>query len=610
MAKSFFEVFPQLKLDTDLHGMLDDATVSKVSTTRQRNSLRIYLGCGRLLPKEKIYFLESELKRQLFPHHTMNIKIIEHFQLSEQYTLKNLLDVYWSSILTEFHRYSLLEYNLLRQAKVDVVEENTLRISLEDSVLAHQKEEEIYHILEKIFNERCNLSVQIQMEFHEKKESKYRKNADLKMQNEVENVIRLSSFGAKRHSEGEYLESEEAGASEVPWETGETAAKPAKKADPAKKTEAPAAKKEAVPAGKKSAKQEEHGGFRKNFGGSRDFRERGSFKRSDNPDVIFGRDFEEETIRIEQIMGEMGEVVIRGQILSMDERPIRGEKTILMFSITDFTDTIMVKMFCKDEYLKEIKDGGIAKGAFLKIKGVTTIDRFDSELTIGSVIGIKKIPSFVSTRMDTSPVKRVELHCHTKMSDMDGVSDVKDIIKRAMKWGHKALAITDHGDVQAFPDANHAIGKDDDFKIIYGMEAYLVDDLKGLVEHPMGQSFADTFVVFDLETTGFSPSKNQIIEIGAVKVVYGSITERFSTFVNPKVPIPFEIEQLTSTISSLMLVSCSIQFEIEQLTSINDDMVLDAPTIDEILPKFMEFCQDAVMVAHNADFDMSFIKHN
>ena len=589
MAKSFFEVFPQLKLDTDLHGMLDDATVSKVSTTRQRNSLRIYLGCGRLLPKEKIYFLESELKRQLFPHHTMNIKIIEHFQLSEQYTLKNLLDVYWSSILTEFHRYSLLEYNLLRQAKVDVVEEKTLRISLEDSVLAHQKEEEIYHILEKIFNERCNLSVQIQMEFHEKKESKYRKNADLKMQNEVENVIRLSSFGAKRHSEGEYLESEEAGAWEVPWETGETAAKPAKKAAPAKKTEAPAAKKEAVPAGKKSAKQEEHGGFRKNFGGSRDFRERGSFKRSDNPDVIFGRDFEEETIRIEQIMGEMGEVVIRGQILSMDERPIRGEKTILMFSITDFTDTIMVKMFCKDEYLKEIKDGGIAKGAFLKIKGVTTIDRFDSELTIGSVIGIKKIPSFVSTRMDTSPVKRVELHCHTKMSDMDGVSDVKDIIKRAMKWGHKALAITDHGDVQAFPDANHAIGKDDDFKIIYGMEAYLVDDLKGLVENPMGQTFADSFVVFDLETTGFSAAKNKIIEIGAVKVVNGSITERFSTFVNPKVPIPYEIEQLTH---------------------ITDDMVLDAPMIHEILPQFMEFCQNAVMVAHNADFDMSFIRHN
>ena len=590
MAKSFFEVFPQLKLDTDLQGMLDDATVSKVSTTRQRNSLRIYLGCGRLLPKEKVYFLEDELKRQLFPQHVMNIKIIEKFQLSEQYTLKNLLDAYWNSILTEFHRYSLLEYNLLRHAKLDVVEEKVLCVSLEDTVLAHQKEEEIYHILEKIFNERCNLSIQIEMEFHEKEASKYRKNADIKMQNEVENVIRLSSFGAKRQMEGEYMETNEAGASEVPWETGNSAVKSAKETAEKKSKKAAVAKKESPAAAeKKPAKQEERGGFKKNFGGKRDFRDRGSYKKSDNPDVIYGRDFEEEAIRIEQIMGEMGEVVIRGQILFMDERPIRGEKTILMFSITDFTDTIMVKMFCKNEYLNEIKDGGVAKGAFLKIKGVTTIDRFDSELTIGSVIGIKKIPSFVSTRMDTSPVKRVELHCHTKMSDMDGVSDVKDIIKRAMKWGHKAIAITDHGDVQAFPDANHAIGKDDDFKIIYGMEAYLVDDLKGLVEHPMGQSFADTFVVFDLETTGFSPSKNQIIEIGAVKVVNGSIAQRFSTFVNPKVPIPFEIEQLTS---------------------INDDMVLDAPVIDEILPKFMDFCQDAVMVAHNADFDMSFIKYN
>ena len=588
MAKSFFEVFPQLKLDTDLQGMLDDATVSKVSTTRQRNSLRIYLGCGRLLPKEKVYFLENELKRQLFPHHTMNIKIIEKFQLSEQYTLKNLLDVYWNSILTEFHRYSLLEYNLLRHAKLDVVEEKVLRVSLEDSVLAHQKEEEIYHILEKIFNERCNLSIQIEMEFHEKEASKYRKNADIKMQNEVENVIRLSSFGAKRHPEGEYMENPEAGASEVPWETGDSAAKPAKKTAEKKTEKAAAVKKESSAAEKKPAKQEDRGGFKKSFGGKRDFRDRGSYKRSDNPDVVYGRDFDEEAIRIEQIMGEMGEVVIRGQILSMDERPIRGEKTILMFSITDFTDTIMVKMFCKNEYLDEIKNGGVAKGAFLKIKGVTTIDRFDSELTIGSVIGIKKIPSFVSTRMDTSPVKRVELHCHTKMSDMDGVSDVKSIIKRAKKWGMSSIAVTDHGCVQAFPDANHALDKGDTFKILYGVEGYLVDDTKQLVENSKGQTFADTYVVFDIETTGFSPVKNRIIEIGAVKVVDGVITDKFSTFVNPDVPIPFDIEKLTS---------------------INDAMVLPYPKIDVILPRFLEFVADAVLVAHNAGFDVGFIGH-
>ena len=175
------------------------------------------------------------------------------------------------------------------------------------------------------------------------------------------------------------------------------------------------------------------------------------------------------------------------------------------------------------------------------------------------------------------------------MSDMDGVSDVKDIVKRAMKWGHKAIAITDHGDVQAFPDANHTVPSDSDFKVIYGVEAYLVDDLKGMVTDSQNQDLDADYVVFDLETTGFSPETNRIIEIGAVKVQNGKIVDKFSTFVNPQVPIPFRIEQLTS---------------------INDSMVIDAPVIADILPEFMKFCEGCVMVAHNADFDMSFIKKN
>ena len=325
--------------------------------------------------------------------------------------------------------------------------------------------------------------------------------------------------------------------------------------------------------------------FKKEFRNKRDSY---SSRRSDNPDVVYGRDFDDEVITIDKIVGEMGEVAIRGQVISLDTREIRNEKTIIIISVTDFTDTIVLKIFSKNEDVPELLES-IKKGAFLKIKGVTTIDKFDSELTIGSIVGIKKIQDFRTTRMDNSPIKRVELHCHTKMSDMDGVSDVRDIIKRTMKWGHKAIAITDHGDVQAFPEANHALSKDDDFKVIYGVEAYLVDDLKALVENPKGQSLSDTYVVFDIETTGFSPKLNKIIEIGAVKVENGVIVDKYSTFVNPKVPIPFEIEQLTS---------------------INDDMVIDAKPIEEILPEFMEFCQDAVMVAHNADFDMSFIKHN
>lgn len=231
-----------------------------------------------------------------------------------------------------------------------------------------------------------------------------------------------------------------------------------------------------------------------------------------------------------------------------------------MFDVTDFTDTMTIKLFAHNDQVAELKEG-IKVGAFVKLKGVTTIDKFDNELTIGSLAGVKKIPDFTTSRSDHSAHKRVELHCHTKMSDMDGVSEAKDIVKRAYKWGHPAIAITDHGVVQAFPDANHVWedlwkaekakrieagdenpDKQDFFKIIYGMEAYLVDDLQEIVTGEKGQDFSSDFVVFDIETTGFSPVNNKIIEIGAVKVEKGVITEKFSTFVNPDVPIPFEIE--------------------------------------------------------------------
>ena len=165
-------------------------------------------------------------------------------------------------------------------------------------------------------------------------------------------------------------------------------------------------------------------------------------------------------------------------------------------------------------------------------------------------------------------------------------------MKRAHEWGHKAIAITDHGVVQAFPIANHFIeglDKDDPFKVIYGVEGYLVDDLQDVAVNEKGQSLNDTYVVFDLETTGFSSIKDKIIEIGAVKVENGVITDKFSTFVNPKVPIPFEITNLTG---------------------ITDDMVMEAPDIETILPQFLEFVGDAVLVAHNASFDVSFIEQN
>lgn len=575
MSKLFFDVFPELKVNQDMEKLLADVEVTKVSTNSQRNHLRVYLLSTRLIWKSNIFHLENNIKKQLFPHHDVSVKIIEKYQLSGQYNPKKLMDVYKDSILEEFRAYSLLTYNVLRMAQMDFPEENRMILTLEDSVIARQRSEEVVQILEKIICERCGMDVNIQVEYAEPKEKKYKKNSDIQIENEVKSIVSQSSLSKEKPPEEENIQElqVENGGEAAPFSPDsvvlEAAPIPEKKEE---KKESP-----------KSGFQK--GGFKKGgFSGGAG----GGFKRSDNPDVVYGRDFEEETIAIKEILGEMGEVVIRGQILSLETREIRNEKTIIMFAITDFTDTIMVKMFSKNEFVPDIT-AEVKKGAFLKIKGVTTIDKFDGELTIGSIAGIKKIPDFTSTRMDNSPQKRVELHCHTKMSDMDGVSEVKDIIKRAMKWGHKAIAVTDHGDVQAFPDANHAISPEDDFKVIYGVEAYLVDDLKSIIENPKGQSLDDTYVVFDLETTGFSPLNNKIIEIGAVKVVGGKITERFSTFVNPEVPIPFKIEELTS---------------------IRDDMVLDAPKIEEILPEFLKFCEGAIMVAHNAGFDMSFISKN
>ncbi len=541
MTKSFFEVFPTLSLHEKMKHMLSETEVLKVSANRSRTSIRIYLFGTRLISKEDIFSLEKEIAKQLFDRQKIQVKIIEKFQLSGQYTAKRLMQAYQDSIVLELRSYSLLLYNVYRSAQITFEDEKSMNLVLDDSMIAKERSEELVSILEKVFCERCGMDLIVNLSYRQKEGISKIKNADLKMEQEIKNVIRMLGATEDEHISGNDAKTKQ-----------EQTRRPAEKKQPQRK------------AMERKAAQ------------------------SGNPDVIYGRSFDEEEIALDKITGEMGEVVIRGQVIELDMREIRNEKTILILSVTDFTDTIVLKIFTRNDMLQTLTER-LKKGCFIKVKGVTTIDKFDSELTIGSIVGIKLIPDFRSVRMDNCPVKRVELHCHTKMSDMDGVSDVKDIIKRAKKWGHKAIAITDHGNVQSFPEANHALSKDDDFKVIYGVEAYLVDDLKTAVENEKGQRFTDTFVVFDLETTGFNPAMNKIIEIGGVKVVNGVITERFSSFVNPQIPIPYEIEDLTG---------------------INDGMVMEAKTIEEILPEFMEFCQNAVMVAHNADFDMSFIKHN
>ena len=569
MSKAFREAFPTLKLEEELEGLLDTTEVTKISANHEHTHIRIYLRAKRLIFKKNIWKLEKAITEQIFQNRAIQVKIIESYELSEQYTPKSLIEVYKDSILDELNAYSVLEYNLLRTADMEFPEEDRLILTMDETIIAKTRTDEIIEFLEKVICERCGMNLKIFPQYRKPQESKYRKNSEEQIRQEVAGIVART----KLVMEGKSQETEE---KEKTVETEEKTKEIAKTAGNRADTS-----KNGTNYAKPKQKFEKRGEFRRKF-------ESDNGKKSMNPDVIYGRDFEEESMEIEKIDGPIGEVVIRGKILSVDTREIRNEKTIIIFSVTDFTDTIVLKIFARNDDVPELLKE-ISGGKFVRVKGVATIDKFDSELTIGSIVGIKKCADFTTVRMDTSVEKRIELHCHTKMSDMDGVSDVKDIVKRAMKWGHKAIAITDHGDVQAFPDANHTVPSDSDFKVIYGVEAYLVDDLKGMVTDSQNQDLDADYVVFDLETTGFSPETNRIIEIGAVKVQNGKIVDKFSTFVNPQVPIPFRIEQLTS---------------------INDSMVIDAPVIADILPEFMKFCEGCVMVAHNADFDMSFIKKN
>lgn len=623
MAKAFFEVFPTLKLNTGVQDIMEQTTVERISATKRKDFLRIYIHSTRLIMKEDIIETEKAIKKQLFPNANMVVKIYEKFELSGQYNPEKLMDIYRDSVLIELKEYSHIEYNAFRTAELTYPDVNTVVMNIDDTVINRSKEEELVRILEKILVERCGFSVAVNVAYREAATGKFSEDDELKLQMKVAEIYERvnrgrggkASEGGAASLSGDSLNTGTADSGTNAAAAGVTAGRAANAASVNKSSN------EKTPSGGTTGSFSGNGqngtgsnggvfrrGEFKKGGFSRggDFKQR-EFKRSDNPDVLYGRDFDEEAMPIEEITGELGEVVVRGQIMSVEARELRNEKTLFTFNISDFTDTIGAKMFISNEQAKEA-ESALKSGSFVKLKGIALMDKYDHDVAISSITGIKKIPDFREKRMDTAAHKRVELHCHTKMSDMDGVSEAKDLVKCAYKWGHRAIAITDHGVVQGFTDANHvwddlwkeekgkrtASGdehpdKQDFFKILYGVEAYLVDDLKEIVAGDKGQTLSDDFVVFDIETTGFSPVRNRIIEIGAVKVSGGEIVDKFSAFVNPEVPIPFEIEKLTS---------------------INDDMVVGAPTIDAILPQFLDFCDGCVLVAHNASFDMSFIMEN
>lgn len=297
--------------------------------------------------------------------------------------------------------------------------------------------------------------------------------------------------------------------------------------------------------------------------------------------MIYGENVNVLTEKIENLDSNSGTVGIEGTIFNIEIKELRNGKILLMLMVTDYTSSITCKIFLTDTN-KDWVLGKISKGMYIKIKGDVLYDTFQREISM-TISGMRKEER--EERKDTAEKKRVELHAHTQMSSMDAICSVKGLVSRAAKWGHPAIAITDHGVVQGFPDAMNA-AKKEGIKVLYGVEGYLTEDNKDAIEDANDKSLSQEFVVFDLETTGFSNINDKITEIGAVKIRDFEIVDRFSELVNPEK---------------------DISYRVQELTGITNEMVKDKPTIEEILPKFMEFVGDDILVAHNADFDTGFI---
>lgn len=565
-AELFMTVFPGVEMTKELAGLFTEVYVTKVTIYDSRNILQIDIRSRHIISRPNIEKAEESIRKFVFGNKRYTVQIREHYTLSTQYNLEAIVKAYQDSILYDIRSFSNVGYRLISRSIGELYcDGDAITIAIEDSKIAHIHAEKIKAYMEEMFQERFDLNVNVAFEYSEADKEKLRRASALVEQQKIDAILNNLRDHGDIIVDGKAVDKDKLGVSK----------KEDKKSEGHKPDE-----KKAAPASSSGDSGQKNGGEKEKFGRRRRY--------SDDPEVFIGRDVEGKLLEISSINDGIGEVVIHGQIMSTEERELRNGKIILTGYITDFTDTIGFKMFCSPEDMEVYREE-IQKGKFYRMKGLAEFDSYAKEVMICRVLGMKHIQDFRVPRMDTYPEKRVELHMHTKMSEMDSVVDIETIVKRASDWGHPAIAITDHGVVQAFPIANHTKGLRKDFKIIYGVEGYFVDDLKDLVKNSRNQSLDSEYVVFDIETTGLSKKHNKIIEIGAVKVKDGEVVDTFSEFINPGVPIPYQIEQLTS---------------------INDDMVKDAPMFDVIVPRFVEFCGDDIVVAHNASFDTGFVRMN
>ena len=532
-SKPFFSAFPNLIMDEKYRELLRFVTVERVTVNSVRNRLRVYISSDNWLKKSTVFEMEKAIREQVFPETEMEVKIIERFHLSLSYTPANFYKVYRSSMLRELKEVSPLLQHTFSNAELDFSKDGHIAVSIPDSVISADRKRQLSDYLEKVFRDRAGFTdTEVTTEYIEGEHRNLFEEEDFKIREKVRRVVETN---AKRREE--------------------------------------------VKEEKKLPAKEEK-----------------QYRRAslvNDPSLIYGRNFDDEPVEIAGVGDDPHDVTVRGEVFASESRETRSGRIIFTVSVTDYTDSMRFKLwFDKEE--ESAFYAAFKNGETFLIKGMMDFDPFDKEMMIKSVYGIKRTGSIRDERNDNSPVKRVELHCHTQMSDMDAVSSATSIVRQAYHFGMKALAITDHGVVQAFPEAHKAFGgkkgipKDADMKIIYGMEAYLVDDTKNLVGGEIRGDIHDPVCVFQTTTTGQSPIIHDIIEIGACRLENGKLAGEFSVLVNPGRPIPF-----------------SIQTE----TGITDNMVAGAPSLKEALERFAEFAGELPLIAYDADMEMNFLIH-
>ena len=559
MQKKYIkEVFNDYKLNNNLI----DAEVGNINLYKKTNKLQVKITSSKEINLQEIESFEDFLINN-FKLNKASLDI----KYSNEINPKVSIQENWNNIIKYIGKKEPFSKAILT-GSIPVIKNDQLNIKLHmkgASFLVSQKfDKGIEHILKNLYNKNYHvefeedISEEYEKELIEKRNQE-EKEALLELEKQAKQEIQLRKEEKLREAEEEKIRKEEE----------------KKKLQEELRNQNP----------ELAAKIEAHQ--------NKDI----SVKDEESP-LILGRTLliKTELVKIENIpMEENTEVrvCVEGEILdgSIDSRDIKNEKVILMFNLFDGTSTIACKAFLDKEKFKLVKSR-ISKAKGLRIEGVAKYSLYSKEVeimcnTIIESTGLKK----AEPRVDKSEEKRVELHMHTQMSQMDAVTPCTDLLKRAISWGWKSIAITDHGVVQSFPDAHKFLEKTGaDLKVIYGVEAYFVPDKDPCVFYSRKQPIDNTeYCVFDLETTGISHITEKITEVGIIKIKNGEVIDTFECFVNPEKPIPQKVVEVTH---------------------ITDDMVKDAETIDKVMPKILEFMGDSVLVAHNADFDIGFMKYN